>query len=163
MPKFVVQCQLSYTRSLHIGVEADNEEQVREMLASETSVAELVKDGRPVLLDEYSEDDSPLFPLSTEIVESIGDGGNWPAPRETVTRAERADIALQACRQLVAAYEVGDLSDGSSIDWSDVDDAHRLAVEALEPGEHQAIRKQVAEELGVDLDEEDGETGPTEG
>ena len=41
-----------------------------------------------------------------------------------------ADLAKQACEQLVEAYTYG-LFNGGSINWSDVDSAYELACAAL--------------------------------
>ena len=42
----------------------------------------------------------------------------------------KEDVAFAACRTLVSAYRKGKRK-GGSVDWSDVDDAHALAKQAL--------------------------------
>lgn len=42
-----------------------------------------------------------------------------------------ADLAMQACRQLAFAYEMGKRR-GGTVDWQDVDDAYLLATKAIE-------------------------------
>ena len=39
--------------------------------------------------------------------------------------------ALRACRLLIEAYRKADDGSGASIEWSDVDDAHQEALEAV--------------------------------
>lgn len=44
------------------------------------------------------------------------------------------ELAIRACRALVAAYQSAE-DEGDDIDWQDIDDAHALACEALKESE----------------------------
>lgn len=85
MPKFIVQCQMSYTRTLQFGVEAESEAKALDLLDREVEAGALLNSGRPVLLDEYTEDYSPLFPVSYDIVDRLDDGEPCPEPVAATT------------------------------------------------------------------------------
>jgi hypothetical protein len=65
------------------------------------------------------------------------------AAHEALMR-EHESLAMQACRALELAYARGD--GFGSIDWADVDEARRLAQEALGPQECAAIAASAQEE-----------------
>ena len=56
---------------------------------------------------------------------------NTDEGQRTSLRLYAADKALRACQLLADAYKQGE-NNGGSVDWSDVDMAHEVAVEALQ-------------------------------
>lgn len=52
-------------------------------------------------------------------------------PDESARALHRNVMAMRACEALVAAYRVAEES-GGGVSWEDVDEAHRIALEAVE-------------------------------
>jgi hypothetical protein len=78
------------------------------------------------------------------LLEKYTDAGGC-AERDDAHEVDRDAMAYEACRQLVAAYDV---PDGSSVDWSDLDEANGLPKERVEElvREH---RRRMGDNLGM--------------
>ena len=63
--------------------------------------------------------------------------GDCPEPDVSISAIRRREAASQAVRLLVKAYR-RDEEQGGSIDWSDLDQAYRMALEASEAVGHGA-------------------------
>ena len=58
--------------------------------------------------------------------------------------------AIGALSQLVYAYEKANMGDGGSVDWSDVDAAYGMAIDALGPDRVAEVRRQIEKENAVE-------------
>lgn len=154
MKKYVVSYEIDYVHRVSVGVTAESEN------AAGAKARAAFDEGRiwgdtdrmPLLYDEYEEvtDDTLRWMPVQEVAE-------FP-PRDSSVISERGkSMALAACRALADAYRTGE-EHGGSIDWSHLDDAHALALEAIRlydnPGGEARLR--AADEVTPVLDLETG-------
>lgn len=134
--RHIIHYSLPYRHHVEFGVEAPNPEAAKEVAAEAMDTGELFfdSDRYHILRDEYVEEGDSGEVLEFDVLQTLKGRRNWPKAHVTVQAQDRADLAMAACRQLVAAYRTAVRNgSGGSIDWSDVDDAHELARKALRP------------------------------
>jgi hypothetical protein len=73
----------------------------------------------------------------------------WPEPESSVLRQRREATAMRACALLVEAYRRGEES-GGSIAWEDLDEAHAVALDALDGCRHRTIPEPTRVFVGVE-------------
>ena len=124
--KYAVSYSLPYEHHVTVGIEAPNKQAA--IGAAQKAFDEgTIWDDTPIppLLgdDFYEQDDGSVLTFEAERVGEF-------SPDASVLELRRDGMAKQACRRLVEAYRQSN-TDGASIDWSDIDIAHELALEAL--------------------------------
>lgn len=143
MPRFIIQCQITYTRTVQLGVEADSETHALDLLDREKA-EDLFTDDRPVLLDEYNQDVEGLFPIMTSTVDALEDGEPWPKPDSSIQerdeQAAQTEGARRVCRLLIAADASTKAGDGAP-DWDAFNIALDAARDVLSADEVEAIEK----------------------
>ena len=81
----------------------------------------------PLVRDDYEEDDASGAAL--EFTAELAGGERPFKPDASVERLRKDALARSACLALLAAYKLG--AEYGSVEWSDVDAAHELALKAL--------------------------------
>lgn len=128
MTKHVVEYRLPYDHVVQIGIEADSAE------AAEDKAQELFDSGDiwndtaevPLLADDYEEIDDGTNVLDFK---TIASGDALPQPDDSARQVQSDRLARAAVNALIQAYDKGEVQ-GGSVDWSDLDEAYRLATES---------------------------------
>ena len=128
MTRYIVQYRLDYEHRVQVGIEADSPEAAIDRAQAAFDNATLWEDTAqlPMLFDDYEETDGQ--PLIFEVVAEVE---TWPEPESSVLRQRREAAAMHACALLVEAYRRGEES-GGSVAWEDMNEAHAVALEALD-------------------------------
>ena len=128
MTRYIVQYVLDYQHRVQVGIHAASPEAAIEKAQSAFDTATLWDDTgqMPLLFDDYEETDGQ--PLIFEVVAQVD---AWPEPESSVLRQRREAAAMRACTLLVEAYQRGEAS-GGSVAWEDLNEAHAVALDALD-------------------------------
>lgn len=152
--KYVVEYELSGAHIFRVGVQANSPDEACELVTKELCVGNLYTEDRPLLHDGFEEDGNSGHALDPAVVETLPDDRPWPAPDETVKSNQREEEAVRVCRLLAEAFVEGELTHSPPA-WGWIDIAYDAAQWVLNRTEMDAIRKKVADRLGVDLDDAD--------
>ena len=146
MTRYIVQYVLDYQHRVQVGIHAASPEAATEKAQAAFDTATLWDDTvrMPLLFDDYEETDGQ--PLIFEVVAQVD---AWPEPESSVLRQRREAAAMRACALLVEAYRRGEES-GGSIAWEDLDEAHAVALDALDGCRHRTIPEPTRVFVGVE-------------
>lgn len=129
--KYIVQYTLPYEHRVMVGIESESPS------AAITEAQRLFDQGDiwqdstevPLLFDDYEEtsdsSDALQFTIAAECI------AEWPTADASVIQVRRQTAAFQAARLLVNAYRRGEAC-GGNLDWSELDEAYRMALKAFE-------------------------------
>lgn len=125
-PRFIVQRTLSGLRSVSVvGIEARSEQEALEkaerLLANGTFWDNT---NEHPLLSHLTEEDQGDVSLT---VTPLTPGASWPEQHASAQQSTHTELAFAAAQALVSAYQEA----RGSIDWSDLDEAYQLALQAL--------------------------------
>lgn len=127
--KYVVSYALPYVHSVDVGIEAQSPEHAIEKASELFDAGDIWDDTAecPLLRDHFDEAADSGASLEFEIEQTIPDDGVFPEADGSVKQMRRDAKAHATARALAAAYEQGE-ANGGSIDWTDIDAAHDLAL-----------------------------------
>lgn len=131
MAKHIVQYEIKHIHRVQVGIEAATPEEAvakaeamfyDNTLWSDTSEV-------PLLMDDFEEYEDG-YALEFEVIKTLADDEPYPAPDASIVAMRRNDAARRCAEIIFNAYQRGE-ENGGSIDWSDIDEAYRAALEAV--------------------------------
>lgn len=129
--RYIIQYTLPYEHKVMVGIEAESREAAVAKAGELFDQGDIWQDSAevPLLYDDFEEQGDAGVPLEFTVEDEVC--GDWPEPEASVKEIRRRDAAFQAVRLLVEAYRRGE-ERGGSIDWDDLDQTYRVALEASE-------------------------------
>ena len=129
MKNYIVTYTLPQRHVVSVGVEGTSEADAIARAEAAFDAGTIWDDtpAMPLVSDDFEEDEASGAAL--EFTAELADAENPFQPDASVLQWRRDALARSACLALIAAYKVG--AECGSVEWSDIDDAHALAVKAL--------------------------------
>lgn len=133
--RYIIQYTLPYEHRVMVGIEAESREAAIAKAGELFDQGDIWQDSAdvPLLYDDFEEQGDAGVPLEFTVEDEVS--GDWPEPDASVKAIRRRDAAFQTVRLLIEAYRRGE-ERGGSIDWEDLDQAYRVALEASKEAVH---------------------------
>lgn len=127
--RYIIQYTLPYEHRVMVGIEAESRDAAIAKAGDLFDQGDIWQDSAavPLLYDDFEENGDAGVPLEITVEDEIC--GDWLKPDASAKAIRRQDAAFQAVHLLIEAYHLGE-ERGGSIDWNDLDQAYRVALEA---------------------------------
>ncbi len=133
--KYIVKYSVPHHHEVQVGTTANSKQEAIEKVSAAFYDLTLWDNtrGMPLIDNDFYEDSDSGEVFEFEVIGTLDGEVGWPAPSGAVEEQMKDRLGREAAQALVDAYAKG-AQDGGSIEWSDLDQAHELALRALGKG-----------------------------